>query len=195
MQQPNQRGFRAQQGASPLAIRTKKYQFEKKMYTNMALQQVWRKDWWQALIPLAIFLLPAVFSFSWWWVAGAVIVTILFVLVRSAQVLGVTQMEQGNVLFEKLTYEIDQRQILMKRNEREGMALTWDMIDKAVKQDNAYMLWLKNASGDQLPKGWKGWVAKTFQVPVFLHLPFRIFTGPNDIKLFESMLRRKNLIA
>ena len=195
MQQPNQRGYRAQQGASPLAIRTKKYQFDKKKYASMALKQVWRKDWWYALIPLVLLLLPAVFSFSWWWVVAAVVVTILFILLRSAQVMGVTQVEQGNVLFEKLTYEIDQRQILMKRNEREGMALTWDMIKDARKQEDAFMLWLKPASGEQLPKGWKGWLAKTFQVPIFLYLPYRIFVGANDVKLLESMLRRKNLLA
>lgn len=161
----------------------------------MALKQVWSHDWWYALIPLVLFLLPALFSFSWWWVAGAILMTILFVLFRSAQVLGLTRMEQGNPLFEKLAYEIDQRQILMKKSDREGMALNWDMIDKAKRQDDAFMLWLKPASEDQMPKGFKGWLARTFQVPVFLHLPLRIFNSPNDIKLLENLLRRKNLIA
>ncbi|WP_242926208.1 hypothetical protein [Pontibacter vulgaris] len=178
-----------------MAIRTKKYQFDKKLYTNLALTQVWRKDWWQAIIPLALFLIPALFSFSWWWVAIAIIVTILFVLLRSAQVMGVTQMEQGNPLFEKMTYEIDQRQILMKRNDREGMALTWNMIQSARKKDDAFMLWLQPPTQEQMPTGWKGWLARTFQVPVFINLPYRIFNSPNDIKLMESMLRRKNLLA
>ncbi len=161
----------------------------------MALKQIWRKDWWYALIPLVLFLLPTLYSFSWWWVAGAIIITILFVLLRSAQVMGVTQMEQSKVLFEKLYYEIDQRQVLMKRNDREGMALTWDMIDRASLQDDAYMLWLKEPGKEMLPKGFRGWLAKTFQVPVFFHLPFRIFNSSNDIKLMESMLRRKNLLS
>ncbi|WP_235861308.1 hypothetical protein [Pontibacter flavimaris] len=195
MQQPNQRGRRMAQGANPLAIRTKKYQLDKNDYTRMALGQVWRKSWWQALIPLVLFLLPAVFSFSWWWVAGAVIVTLLFVLLRSAQVMSVTQVEQGSPLFEKLTYEVDPRQILLRRNEREGMALTWDMIGRAQKKDNGYMLWLQPPSKEQLPGGWKGWVARTFQVPVFIFMPFRIFNSPNDLKLMESYLRRKSLIA
>lgn len=194
MQQPNQRGFRGPQGSSPLAIRTKKYQLEKETYTSIALKQVWRKDWWYALIPLVLFLLPAVFSFSWWWVAAAVVVTILFVLVRSAQVLGVTQVDQGNPLFERLTYEIDQKQILMKRNDREGAALTWDMIKAARSKDDAFMLWLKEPGREQLPAGFKGWLARTFQVPVFILLPYRIFNSPNDIKLMESLLRRKNLV-
>ncbi len=183
------------QGAAPNAIRTKKYQLEKNMFTGIALGKVWRKDWWMALIPLVLFLLPAVFAFSWWWVVGAVLVTLIFVLLRSAQVMGVTQMEQGNPLFEKLSYEIDQRQILMKRNEREGMALSWDMIKSVDRRADSYLLWLKPPTAEQLPGGWKGWVARTFQSPIFVLLPFRIFNSPNDIKMMDSLLRRKNLVA
>lgn len=183
------------QGSNPLAIRTKKYQLDKNVYTRMALGQVWRKDWWYALIPLVLLLLPALFSFSWWWVATAIIVTLLFVLLRSAQVMSVTQIEQGSPLFEKLTYEVDQRQIILKRNEREGMTLSWDMIQKAQKTEDSYMLWLQPPTNAQLPSGWKGWLARTFQVPVFINMPFRIFNSPNDLKLMESLLRRKNLLA
>lgn len=195
MQQPNQRGYRAPQGSAPGAIRTKKYQLDKDMYARVAVTQVWRREWWYALIPFVLLMLPAVFSFSWWWVAIALVVTLLFVLLRSAQVMGVTRVEQGNVLFERLTYEIDQRQIVMKRNEREGMVLTWDMIQKAKRDEEAFMLWLQPPSGSQLPGGWKGWIARTFQAPIFLHLPFRIFNSTNDVKLMESLLRRKNLLA
>ncbi|WP_245869085.1 hypothetical protein [Pontibacter ramchanderi] len=192
--QQNQR-YRMQSGAAPNAIRTKKYQLEKNVFTGIALAKVWRRDWWMALIPLVLFLLPAVFNFSWWWVTAAILVTLIFVLLRSAQVMGVTQMEQGNPLFEKLSYEIDSRQILLKRNEREGMALTWDMIGSAERKGESYLLWLKPPPDAQLPGGWKGWLAKNFQAPVFVMLPFRIFNNPNDLKLLESMLRRKELIA
>ena len=41
---------------------------------------------------------------------------------------------------------------------------------------------------------WRMWLARTFDVPVFLHLPLRIFNSPNDVKLLESLLRRKNLL-
>ncbi|WP_181307328.1 YcxB family protein [Rufibacter sp. XAAS-G3-1] len=197
MQQPNQRGnqrVQQQQPFNPLAIRTKKNQLDKNNYAKMALVQVWKKEWWRALIPLVLFSLPAAFAFSWWWVAGAVIVTVLYILVRSAQVMGVTQMEQSNVLFERVMFEIDQRQILMKRNDREGMALQWDMIERVTQTKDAYQMYLKGPAADQLPKGWKGWLAKNFNVPVFLHLPFRIFNSPNDLKLMESLLRRKNFI-
>ncbi|QHL88081.1 hypothetical protein GU926_11820 [Nibribacter ruber] len=196
MQQPNQRGgYRQAQGASnPLAIRTKKHQQDKNDYAKMAMAQVWKKEWWRALIPLVLFSLPAAFAFSWWWVAAAVLVTVIYVLLRSAQVMGVTQMEQSNPLFQRVNYEIDQRQVLLKLNEREGMNIGWDMIERAANQKDGYMLWLKQPNADQLPAGFKGWLARTFTVPVFLHLPHRIFNSTNDLKLMDSLLKRKNLL-
>ncbi|GAA4309563.1 hypothetical protein [Nibribacter koreensis] len=197
MQQPNQRGGyrQAQVGSNPLAIRTKKYQQDKNDYAKMAMGQVWKKEWWRALIPLVLFSLPAVFAFSWWWIAGAVLVTIIYVLLRSAQVMGVTQMEQSNPLFQRVNYEIDQRQVLLKLNEREGMNISWDMIERAANQKDGYMLWLKQPNADQLPGGFKGWLARTFTVPIFLLLPHKIFNSPNDLKLMDSLLKRKNLLA
>ncbi|MBA9075862.1 MULTISPECIES: hypothetical protein [Rufibacter] len=198
MQQPNQRGghrVAQQQPSNPLAIKTKKNQVDKNDYAKMALVQVWKKEWWRALIPLVLISLPAVFDFSWWWISIAVVVTILYVLVRSAQVMGVTQMEQSSVLFERVMFEIDQRQILMKRNDREGMALQWDMIDSVTQTKDAYKMYLKGPTPDQLPAGFRGWLAKTFNVPIFLYLPHRIFNSPNDLKLMDSLLRRKNFLA
>lgn len=190
----NQRGFRQTQGPSPLAIRTKKYQLDTNTYTRMAMAQVWKKEWWYGIIPLAVGLAPALIWHSWWWVLLALVLVLLFVLLRSAQVTGVTQMEQSKPLFERLNYEIDQRQILMRRNEREGMNLSWDMIGRAVREPDAFVLYLKQGEAPADLAGWRRWIATTFDVPVFLHLPLRIFNSPNDIKLFDSMLRRKNLL-
>ncbi|WP_048825416.1 YcxB family protein [Hymenobacter sp. DG25B] len=195
MQQPNQRGFRQAQGASPLAIRTKKSQLDSNTYVRMALTEVWKKEWWYALIPLVVVLLPAIFVFSWWWVVAAVLVTVLFVVLRSAQVQALAQMEQSKALFERVNYEIDQRQILMRLNDKQGMNIPWEMIEKVRQQDGAYQLYLKAPANADMPTGWKGWVARTFTVPMFLYLPSRIFNSPNDLKLFESMLRRKSLLA
>ncbi|TGE14274.1 hypothetical protein [Hymenobacter elongatus] len=195
MQQPNQRGgYRQAQGPTPMAIRTKKYQLDKDTYTRMAMAQVWKKEWWYALIPLAVGLLPAVIWPSWWWVLVAFVLTLLYVLLRSAQITGVSQMEQSKALFERMNYEIDNRQILLRLNETKGMGLTWDMIGQARRDSDAYLLWLQPPTAADELKGFKGWLARTFTVPVFLHMPMRIFNSPNDIKLFDSMLRRKNLL-
>lgn len=199
MQLPNQRGnYRQQtqpQGPSPLAIVTKKHQLDTDTYTRIAMGRVWRKEWWYAVIPFVIGLLPVLIWPSWWWLASAAVLTILYVLLRSAQITGATQMEQSKPLFEKLNYEFDNKQIVLRRNEREGMRLTWDMIGSVQREEAGYLLTLKGP--DELPediKGWRRWAAKTFETPIFVQVPDRIFKGANDQKLFEAMLRRKNLL-
>ena len=196
MNQPNQRGggFRQAQQASPLAIRTKKTQFDTNTYTRLAMAEVWKKDWVYALIPFALGLLPAIFVHSWWWLVLAVVLTLLFVLFRSAQITGVTQMEQSKPLFERMNFEMDQKQLLLRVGPEKAMQLTWDMIGRARRDADAYLLYLKPGVPPEGMAAWRLWLARTFDVPVFLHLPLRIFNSTNDLKLFESLLRRKNLL-
>ncbi|MFD2784318.1 hypothetical protein [Hymenobacter rubripertinctus] len=197
MQQPNQRGGgyrQQQQGASPMAIRTKKHQLDTSTYTSLAMARVWRREWWYALIPFAVGLLPVLIWPSWWWLASALVLTLLYVLFRSAQVTGVTQVEQTKPLFEKLSYEFDNKQIVLRRNEKEGMRLTWDMIGTAKREANGYLLSLQTPELPADLVGWKRWMAKTFDTPIFLQVPDRIFNSATDQKLFDAMLRRKNLL-
>ncbi len=198
MNQPNQRGgggFRQQQQPSPLAIVTKKTQFDTNAYTRLAMAEVWRKDWVYALVPFAIGLLPAIIWHSWWWLALSAVLTLLFVLLRSAQVTGVTQMEQSKPLFERMSFEMDQKQLLLRVSKEKAMQLTWDMISKVRRDGDAYLLYLKPGAPPEGTAPWRLWLARTFDVPVFLHLPQRVFNSDNDRKLFEALLRRKNLLA
>ncbi|MDQ2771068.1 MAG: hypothetical protein M3Y54_11275 [Bacteroidota bacterium] len=201
MNQPNQRGggggFRQAQQMPSLAIRTKKTQLSTDAYTRIVMGEVWKRDWVYALIPFALGLLPALFVHSWWWLALSAVLTILFVLFRSAQVTGVTQMEQSKPLFERMAFEMDNKQILLRpASDKEGraMQLTWDLIGRARRDGDAYMLYLKPGAPPEGMAAWRLWLARTFDVPVFLHLPQRIFNSPTDVKLFEAMLRRKNLL-
>lgn len=200
MQPPISRGgagrqFVQQQQPSPLAIRTKKYQLDKDTYTRLALTQVWKRDWWQAVIPLVLLALPAVFSFSWWWIAAAVVVTLLFVLLRSAQVTGVTQMPETKVLFERVSYEFDPRYIAMRANEKDPpRGLEWANIERVRRVDDAFFLDLKQPDMTGQVAGWRLWLSKLMWVPAFLHVPVRIFNAPKDLTMFENLLRRKNLL-
>ena len=83
-------------------------------------------------------------------------------------------MEQNKTIFEKLAYEIDSRQILMKINTRQGMPIQWNMIKKVELKKDAYVLYLSKAQ--------------------FIHLPFRIFNSENERKFMETILKRKELI-
>lgn len=197
MQLPNQRGSyrQQQQGPSPMAIRTKKHQLDTNTYTSIAMGRVWRREWWYALIPFAVGLLPAIIWHSWWWLALSVALTLLYVLFRSAQVTGVTQVEQSKPLFEKMSYEFDNKQIVLRRSEKEGMRLTWDMIGEVKREPAGYLLLLKSPELPEEVKGFKRWMARTFDAPIFVEVPDRIFNSGNDQKLFEAMLRRKSLLA
>ncbi len=198
MNQPNQRGggggFRQQQQPSPLAIVTKKTQFDTNAYTRLAMAEVWRKDWVYAFVPFAIGLLPAIVWHSWWWLAVSALLTLAFVLLRSAQVTGVTQMEQSKPLFERMSFEMDQKQLLLRVSKEKAMQLTWDMIGKVRRDGDAYLLYLKPGVPPEGTAPWRLWLGRTFDVPVFLHLPQRVFNSDNDRKLFEALLRRKSLL-
>ncbi|SET89440.1 hypothetical protein [Hymenobacter actinosclerus] len=197
MQLPNQRGSyrQQQQGPSPMAIRTKKHQLDTNTYTRMAMGRVWRREWWYALIPFAVGLLPAIVWHSWWWLALSFGLTLLYVLFRSAQITGVTQVEQSKPLFEKMAYEFDNKQIVLRRNEKEGMRLTWDMIGEVKREPAGYLMLLKSPELPAEVTGLKRWMARTFDAPIFVEVPDRIFNSGNDQKLFEAMLRRKSLLV
>ncbi len=59
---------------------------------------------------------------------------------------------------------------------------------------DAFLLYLKPGAPPAELAPWRQWLARTFDVPVFLHLPLRLFNNDNDRKLFEALLRRKGLL-
>lgn len=146
---------------------------EKKDYRRMALQNILKEQWWVSLIVLAICL-----GFLWissiWWFISAALGAGLYLLFWWIQFYGVTQLEQGKMLFERFSYEINSQQILMKINAREGMPMKWDQI-KSAKVGKDYFLLMVNKA--QL-----------------IHLPFKIFNSENERKFLTSILRTKGLI-
>jgi hypothetical protein len=156
-----------------MIVKTKKYQLETGTYIKMGLIHILKEQWW--VIPIALAIMCGYFWIpSIWWIIGALIAYGLYVLFWAIQFTGVTQMEQNKTIFEKLAYEIDSRQILMKINTRQGMPIQWNMIKKAELKKDAYVLYLSKAQ--------------------FIHLPFRIFNSENERKFMETILKRKELI-
>lgn len=151
-------------------IRTKKYQLETGTYIKAALSAVLKEQWWVGLIFLAI-CAGYLWIPNWWWIIGATIALVLYILFWLIQFAGVTQMEQGKVLFQKLSYEINSQQILIKLNSKQGMPMKWDQIKRAKKGKDAFIFFVSKAQ--------------------LIHLPFRIFNSENEIKFLESVLKRK----
>ncbi len=139
----------------------------------MALKGVLVQQWWVSLIVLAIccgYLLAA----SIWWFIGAFLAAGLYLLFWWIQFYGVTQLEQGKMLFERFSYEITSQQLVMKLNAREGMPMKWDQIKRARVGKDYFLLYVNKAQ--------------------LIHLPFRIFNTENERKFVLSILKNKGLV-
>jgi len=156
-----------------MIVKTKNYRLEKSDYIRMALRNILRQQWWVSLIVLAICLCYLWIASIWWFIA-AFVGAGLYLLFWWIQFYGVTQLEQGKMLFERFSYEITSQQIIMKINAREGMPMKWDQIQSAKLTKNAFVLFVNKAQ--------------------LIHLPFRIFNTENERKILNSILKNKGLI-
>ena len=156
-----------------MIVRTKKYQLQTGTYIKTGLVGVLRQQWWVFLIYFGIcagyFIIP-----NWWWVIGASIALVLYLLFWLIQFAGVTQLEQGKFLFQKLSYEITSQQILIKISSKQGMPIKWDQIKRAWKRKDYFVLFMSKAQ--------------------FIYMPHRMFNNENEIRFMETVLKRKNYI-
>ena len=157
-----------------MIVKTKKYQLENKTYRKLAMKNVITSWWWAFLIPIALAATTFAVPSTPWFYISAIILTVLYLLFWFIQFTGITQLDQFKVLFQKLAYEIDSRQILMKIDARQGMPITWDKIKKASKQKDGFLFVI---SKEQI-----------------IYLPWKVFNNQNDIKFVESLMKRKGLV-
>ncbi|MFT6055125.1 MAG: hypothetical protein ACJAS3_003578 [Roseivirga sp.] len=156
-----------------MIIKTKKYALNKKAYVRAGLRNILKEQWWVFLIVIAISAMTFVIPSNWWWI-GAMIAFVLYILFWVIQFIGVTQLEQSKMLFEKLSYEIDSRQILIKLNSKQGMPMKWDQIKKGWVDKKQFVLVVNKA-----------------QMMMF---PFGVFKTENEIKFVETIMKRKGLL-
>jgi hypothetical protein len=156
-----------------MIVKTKKYALDKKAYMRAGMRNVIQDQWWVLLIVLAISSMTFVVPSNWWWI-GALIAFALYILFWVIQFAGVTQMEQSKMLFDRLSYEINSQQILIKLDSKRGMPMKWDMIKRAWMDKNQFILVVNKA-----------------QLMMF---PFKVFKTENEVKFVETILKRKGLL-
>ncbi len=156
-----------------MIVKTKKYQLSTGTYIKLAMFNLLRQQWWVFLIVAAL-MCGTFFIWSIWWIIGPLIALTLYILFWLIQFTGVTQMEQNKILFERLSYEINSQQVLIKVNTKQGMPLRWDMIKGARIGKDYFVLIVSKAQ--------------------LVHLPFRIFNTENERKFLETILKRKGYI-
>ncbi|MFZ2906934.1 MAG: hypothetical protein WAZ98_12075 [Cyclobacteriaceae bacterium] len=157
-----------------MIVKTKNYKLEKKTYIQLALKSVLKKQGWIALTVAVLLCLCYMWIPSIWWFISAFIGLGLYILFWWIQFYGVTQLEQGRMLFEKFTYEISSQQILMKINPREGMPMKWDQIKAASIGKDFYVLYVNKAQ--------------------LIYWPFKIFNTDNERKFVASILKSKGFV-
>ncbi len=157
-----------------MIVKTKNYKLDKKTYIRLALRNVLKRQGWIAAAAAFVICLGYIWIPSIWWFIGAVIGLGLYWLFWYVQFYGVTQLEQGKMLFEKFSYEITSQQIVMKINAREGMPLKWDQITRAEAGKDDFTLFVNKAQ--------------------LIHLPYKIFNTDNERKFLASILKNKGFI-
>jgi hypothetical protein len=155
-----------------MKVTTKKYRMEKNDYIRLAFKNILRQQWWVGLIAVAI-CLGSLWVFSIWWYIGAVVALGLYLLFWWLQFYGVTQLDQGKMLFERYHYEITSQEIKMMINPREGMPLKWDQIKSAQVGKDHFLLFINKAQ--------------------LIYWPFKIFNTENEKKFVQSVLKTKRL--
>lgn len=158
-----------------MIVKTKKYKLDTKTYLKLGLLNIFKEQWWVLLIAVGIAALTIFYPETIWFYIIAVVGLLLYVLFWVIQFVGVTKLEQNKILFEKLSYEIDSRQVLIKLNQKQGMPMTWDKIKKVYKTKEAYVFVLSKAQ--------------------FIHLPFKIFNSENEMKFLDTVLKRKEYLT
>jgi len=157
-----------------MIVKTKNYKLEKKTYISLAFKSVMKKQGWIAAVAALAICLCYFWIPSIWWFIGAFIGVGLYLLFWWVQFYGVTQLEQGKMLFEKFSYEISSQQILMKINPREGMPLKWDQIKSAEVGKHFFVLYINKAQ--------------------LIYWPYKIFNTDNERKFVASVLKAKGII-
>ena len=156
-----------------MSVKTKKVKMESNAYVKYALVNVIKEWWWAFLVPAALTGLSFALGAHWPWIT-ALVVTIIYLLFWVIQFVGVTQHPNFKMMFEKVNYEINSQQVLMKLNAKQGMPMKWDMIKRATSTKDSFVLFINRAQ--------------------LIHLPKSIFNNQNDIKFVESILKRKGYI-
>ena len=156
-----------------MIVKTKRYQLTTGTYIKMGMTNIVKEQWWVFLIAIAISSMTFIIPSNWWWI-GSLIALTLYWLFWLIQFSGVPQLEQNKMLFERLTYEISSKEILIKLNPKQGMPVKWETIKGASMGKNHFLLTLSKAQ--------------------FIYLPFKVFRSDNERKFTETILRRKGYI-
>ncbi len=156
-----------------MIVKTKKYRLATNTYIQLGLKNIAREQWWVFLVALAI-MSGTFFVKTIWFVLGANIALLLYFLFWIIQFYGISHLEQNQLLFERLCYELSSQQLVIQLTSKQGMPITWDQVKRATQGKDHFLLV----------------ISKTH----LIYLPYKIFNTKHEVKFVETILKRKGLI-
>lgn len=156
-----------------MIVKTKKCKLDTSTYVQLCLQNIVREQWWVFLIALAV-MSGTFFIKTIWFVLIANIALVLYFLFWIIQFYGITYLEQNQLIFERLRYEISSQQIIIQLTSKQGMPIKWDQVQRVSAKKDAFVLVISKAH--------------------LIYLPHKIFNSPHEIKFVETILKRKGLL-
>jgi hypothetical protein len=156
-----------------MIVKTKKYKLPTNTYIQFGLKNIVREQWWVFLIALAL-MSGTFFVKTIWFVIGANVGLLLYFLFWTIQFYGITYLEQNQLLFERLCYEISSQQIIIQLTSKQGMPIAWEQVKRATQGKNYFLLVISKVH--------------------LIHLPYKIFNSTHEIKFVETILKRRSLI-
>jgi hypothetical protein len=157
-----------------MLVKTKKYKLPVNTYIQLGLKNIFREQWWVFIIALAI-LGGTLFIKTIWFAIVASTGLILYSLFWLIQLYGISQLEQNQLIFERLSYEITSKQIIAQINSKQGMPINWEQIKRAKREKDGCLLVISKVH--------------------LVFLPDKIFNNSHEIKFLETILRRKGLLG
>jgi hypothetical protein len=83
-------------------------------------------------------------------------------------------MQENQLLFDRIRYEISSHQILLQINTKQGMPITWKQVKRAKRGKDYFLLIISKVH--------------------IIYLPDSIFNSKHEIKFLETILERKALV-
>ena len=159
-----------------MIAKTKKFALAHTTYVGIAMKNIIISQWWLILLIGLVCIIPAFIwpDFDSWFIGLAITAPLLYLLFWLIQFAGATRLKEFEMIFQKLSYEIDSRQILMKIKANQGSQIPWSMIKKAKKGKNHFVLIMSKAQ--------------------LIYLPFNVFSSKQHVQFVESILKRKELL-
>lgn len=156
-----------------MVIKTKKFNIEAGTYVWCGMLLLLRRQWWVWTTAIVCSTVLVVLGYRGW---GLTVMGLLalYLVVVCAQFYMFTQVEENQLFFQKLWYELNSQGVVIRMSPVHGVPVSWSLVQHVWDRKDHFLLVLSMAQ--------------------FIYLPHKSFHTPQEVALVRTLLRRKNLL-